>query len=460
MKNHIVIIDDEENLSFFLKMSLEKEGYRASVAHNIEDGYKLVRSEYPDLMLLDLNLTDGYGLDLYRRLKTENIAVPTIVLTAHGSVQAAIDAMKLGVDDFLAKPFDLKEVLIIIEKLLERFHLQNQLNYYRRRNAQTPEENFFISKLPEMEKLQELALRIAEVPTATVLIEGATGTGKEMLARFIHGNSPQAEAPFVEINCASLPANLLESELFGYEPGAFTDARKRKIGLIELAKNGTLFLDEIGEMDLQLQAKMLRFIENRSFKRLGGVHDIRVDLRIIAATNRDMAQMVQEKNFREDLYFRLNLFHLRIPPLSERSEELMLMAQFILDKQAQKFKKPVRFFSEDSRKLLLSYGWPGNIRELNNVLERAVILSPDDSVHVEHLPGQVSPTIQENLFECLSLTTLGNRSLKAFLNDVERQMLEDALRQSNGNQVQAANLLNEERHILRYLLKKHNIDAG
>lgn len=461
MDNRILIIDDEDNLTFFVKQSLQKKGYEIEIAPNLAEGRKKIESYYPDLLLLDLNLPDGYGLDFYRETINKNIQVPTIVITAHSSIQSAIDALKMGVDDYIAKPFDLQELEILIESLFEKYNLRNQLNYYRRKAQCSKDFDFFESILPQIKEIQEMALKIAEVPVSTTLIEGETGTGKEMMARFIHVNSAQAESPFVEINCASLPETLLESELFGYEAGAFTDARKRKIGLIELAKGGTLFLDEIGEMSIGLQAKLLRFLENHTFKRLGGVHDIKVKLRVIAATNQNIEQYVKEDKFREDLYYRLNMFRIIMPPLRERKEEILLIAQYFLEKLSNRLKRKIEQIPEECRKLIQEYHWPGNLRELNNVLERAIILSNNNQLQASHFPGasvrsndQAASAGEDNFF------SLNSQSLRNYIAGLEKEILEAALAKSNGNQVQAAKYLNEPRHIVRYLLKKHNLDIG
>jgi len=379
MNPQILIVDDEESLTFFLKNALEDKGYYVDTASTLASARESLQTRFPDLLLLDLNLPDGQGLDLYRLIKEKGYNIPTIVITAHGSVNSAVEALKLGVDDYIIKPFELDELLVNIEKQLQRFQLNNQFNYYKQRLQQRYQEEFFISQLPRVKDIQNLALRIAQVAESVILIEGPSGTGKEMLARFIHRNSPQAEAPFVEINCASIPENLLESELFGYEPGAFTDAKKRKIGLIELAGGGTLFLDEISEMSPALQARLLRVIETKIFKRLGGIRDIRVNIRIIAATNRNIRQMVAEKKFREDLFFRLNMFHIKLPPLSERKDEILLIAQFFLEKISRQLKRPIKHLSAEARKMILSYDWPGNFRELHNTIERAVILCDCDT---------------------------------------------------------------------------------
>lgn len=455
--SYILIVDDEENLAFFLKSALEQKKFTVEAVHLLADAKKSIQSKFPDLLLLDLNLPDGEGLELFRMIKEKGLGIPTIIITAHASVKSAIEALKLGVDDYIIKPFELDEIIVNIEKQLQRFQLNNQFNYYKQRLQQTYQEEFFVSQLPKIQEIQNLALKVAQVEESVILIEGPSGTGKEMLARFVHQNSPQTEAPFVEINCASLPENLLESELFGYEPGAFTDAKKRKIGLVELAQGGTLFLDEISEMTPSLQAKLLRVIETRVFKRLGGVRDIRVNLRIIAATNRNIRAMVEEEKFREDLFFRLNMFHIRIPALAERKEELLLMSQFLLEKIARQLQRPIRSISKEAQQLILKYEWPGNIRELHNSLERAVILCDSDTIDIRHLACEMMTEKMDASSSAPSLLDLDNSSLKNYIDQIERSLVIQALQISKGNQIQAAKLLGEPRHIVRYLVKKHNI---
>ncbi len=457
MNPYILIVDDEENLAFFLKSALESKNYFVETVHFLSDARKILQSKFPDLMLLDLNLPDGNGLDLYRFIKEKGLGIPTIVITAHGSIKSAIEALKLGVDDYVVKPFELDEIIVNVEKQLRRFQLNNQLNYYKQRFYQSYQDVFFISSMPEMERIQKLALKIAQVEESNILIEGPSGTGKEMLARFIHQNSPHTDAPFVEINCASLPENLLESELFGYEPGAFTDAKKRKIGLIELAKGGTLFLDEISEMSPSLQAKLLRVIETKVFKRLGGIRDIKVNLRIIAATNRNIRKLVEEKQFREDLFFRLNMFHITLPLLSARKEEILLISQFFLEKITHKLRRPARTFSPEAQEMILKYNWPGNLRELHNTIERAVILCDRDTIELKHMACEMMQEREVSKSSQPSIADLKNSSLKSYLDEIEKSLLMQALQMSDGNQLQTAKILGEPRHIVRYLLKKYGI---
>ncbi len=459
MKPHILIVDDEENLAFFLKSALEKKKYTIDTANSFTKAREILEVGFPDLLLLDLNLPDGNGLDLYRLIKENGVGIPTIVITAHGSVNSAIEAMRLGVDDYIVKPFELDEIIVTIEKQLERFKLNNQFNYYKRKLMESQEQDFFVSALPKIQDIQNLALKIAQVEESTILIEGPSGTGKEMLARFIHQKSPHANAPFVEINCASLPENLLESELFGYEPGAFTDAKKRKIGLIELASGGTLFLDEISEMQPTLQAKILRVIETRAFKHLGGIRDIKIKLRIITATNRDIKAKVAEKEFREDLFFRLNMFHIKLPPVTERKDEILLIAQFFLEKIVRKLQRPVTRISEKAQEFILNYDWPGNLRELHNTIERAVILCESETIDIIHLPCEMVDNAEKQHGFKPGFHELKNKSLKQYLDELEKHFLSQALQLSNGNQLKAAEILGEPRHIIRYLIKKHKLNG-
>jgi DNA-binding NtrC family response regulator len=457
MAANILIIDDEANLTFFLKKGLEGKGYEVSVAGNLRDGKRQLDELQPDLLLLDQNLPDGNGLVFFKELQSNETAVPTVMITAHGSIGSAIEAIRSVMDEYIVKPFDLEQLTVVIESMLERYRLKNQLNYYRRQVQDNQDFIYFESSLPRLNEIQQTALKIAEVPVSSVLIEGDTGTGKEMLARYIHNHSPQAEKPFVEINCASLPETLLESELFGYEPGAFTDAKKKKVGLIELAQGGTLFLDEIGEMKPQTQAKLLRFLENHSFKRLGGVRDIKVELRVIAATNRDIEKLVGEGAFRKDLFYRLNIFRLQLPRLAERKGEILLLAQFFLEKLTRRMNRKIKTISQDCQKVILQYDWPGNLRELHNVLERAVILCNKDMIEVEYLPKEICQTNGTGGDRQPSVGDLGSASLKTYMEQIERRIVLQALEQTGWNQLKTADLLNEPRHIIRYLIRKHDL---
>lgn len=457
MDNHILIIDDEKVLTVLLKRTLELEGFKVDISHNLKSAQKALDNLLPDLLILDLNLPDGNGLEFYRSLRKEDIHIPTLMITAFASIESAIQATREGVDDYIVKPFDPKQIIQLIQALMDRFKLHNQLNYYRNKISCDCDANFFVSALPEMEELQKLGLKIASVENSTVLISGPTGCGKEMFARFIHSNAGTKETPFIDINCAGLSDTLLESELFGHEPGAFTDAKKRKQGLVELAGGGTLFLDEIGEMSLNLQAKILRFIETRTFRRLGGISDLKVDTRIIAATNRDMTKMVAQGTFREDLYYRLNLFEIKLPALKERRGELPLMAQFFLEKISIRLKKSVLHLSAPALQALESYTWPGNLRELYNVLERAVILCNSDTLEPELFPEQIRNPQNGTTTFAPRLHDLKGQSLKDYLGFIEKKLLQEALNKNRGNQQKAARDLNEPRHVIRYMMQRHNL---
>lgn len=453
MNEHILILDDEENLIFFLKSSLEEIGYSIHTATTIKEGLILVDKVLPDLLLLDLNLPDGNGLDLYKSIRAKGHNIPTIVISAHASVKAAIDALKLGVDDFIIKPFDLDELKIVIEKQFSNIKFTNRLRYYKNKESQIYKGDFFISKLKSIENIQNLCLKLAQIPETVILIEGPSGSGKEMLARFIHENSDNEDAPFIEINCASLSENLIESELFGHEAGAYTDAKNKKIGLIELAQGGTLFLDEIAEMDLSLQAKLLRVIETKIFKRLGGIRDINVSLRIIAATNKNVESLVSEGNFREDLFYRLNKFNIKLPPLRERREELLQISRFLLKKISENLNIGFKEFNKEAEMYILNYDWPGNFRELHNAIERAVILSEGNIIGIDQLPCKSKTELN---FEP-KLDLLKNKSLREFLDEIEKSLLLQSLELNQKNQIKTAETLKEPRHIIRYLLKKHNL---
>lgn len=456
MNNNILLVDDEETLAFFIQQYLHKKGYVVDVCSTITAAEKKIEADLPEILLLDLQLPDGSGLDFYLNLKKRGIIIPTVIITAHGSVHTAVEALKNGVDDYIIKPFQMEELEYVLQKETEKYKSLHQLRYYLKQAQNALEGDYFVGTNPTMVNIHEMALKIAMTPEASVMIEGPSGTGKEMLARYIHQHSPQKEEPFVEINCAALPPQLLESELFGYEPGAFTDAKKRKLGLIELANNGTLFLDEIGEMDVGTQAKLLRFIEHRKFKRLGGIHDISVSVRIVAATNKDIRQLVQEKKFREDLYFRLSTFHLHLPPLKERNEDLIPMAQFFLQKLAGKMRKNITSFSEDALQMIAKYPWPGNIRELHNAVERAVILCDEEQILAKYLHCAYQEKDGSADFHT-DLTALGEKSLTEYIEELEKKLVVEALEKAKGNQVQAAQILRIPRHVIRYLIKKYRL---
>jgi DNA-binding NtrC family response regulator len=394
------------------------------------------------------------GLTLLKRIQETNEHLPVILVTAYGTVAAAVQAMKAGAFDFIEKPFDQDGIRRTVQKALAVTRLVAENRVLREELERQYDFSAIIGTSPQVVAIMRLAGDVA-VTNATALIAGESGTGKELLARAIHYNSRRAGHPFVAINCATLPENLLESELFGYEPGAFTSAEKRKKGRFELAEGGTLFLDEIGEMSLGVQVKLLRVLEQREFSRLGGTETLRADVRLITATNQDLAELVRNKEFREDLYYRINVFPITIPALRERTQDILPLARHFLRELMERTGKVVTNIQPEARRILLNYSWPGNVRELKNVLERAVILTQDSSIGPEHLPVRLQ---QERAVLADVAVSLPPQGLS--LADVERSLLEQALERSRYNKSRAARLLGLSRAKLRYRLKKHGLDAA
>ncbi|MFQ5883438.1 MAG: sigma-54-dependent transcriptional regulator, partial [Candidatus Methylomirabilales bacterium] len=371
MAAKILVIDDEKLIRWTLEDVLRKEGYAVISTDSGEAGLKLVEEEGPDLILLDLRLPGMNGMEVLERVKEMQPEALVIILTAHGTVESAVGAMKKGAHDYLNKPFDVDETRVIIRKALETLELKKEVVQLRREHKERfgPEDIIGVSE--EIGEVLDLVKRIAQSDATTVLIEGESGTGKELVAKAIHAQSARAKKPFMTINCTALPDTLVESELFGHEKGAFTDAKFPKKGLLELADGGTVLLDEVGDMHPPTQAKLLRVMEEKSFKRLGGTRDIHVDVRIIATTNRELSQQVSEGAFREDLYYRLKVVPIFIPPLRERPEDILPLAKHFVDRYTREFRRHVTGLSPEAVVLLLRYRWPGNVRELRNAIERA-----------------------------------------------------------------------------------------
>ncbi len=374
MTAKILVIDDEKLIRWTLEDALRKEGYRVFSAETGEAGLRLVEEEYPDLILLDLRLPGMDGMEVLERAKELEPEALVIILTAHGTVESAVAAMKKGAFDYVNKPFDLDETRLIICKALETRNLKREVVQLRREQKERFGVDDIIGVSEAVREMLGLVQRIAKSGATTVLIHGESGTGKELLARAIHARSGRAEKPFMAINCTALPEKLVESELFGHEKGAFTDAKFSKKGLLELAAGGTALLDEVGDMHPPMQAKLLRVIEEKSFMRVGGTRDIQVDVRIIATTNRDLLQQVKEGTFREDLYYRLKVVPIFIPPLRERREDILPLAKHFVDRYSKEFRREVKGIAPEAEALLHEYGWPGNVRELRNAIERAMIL--------------------------------------------------------------------------------------
>jgi two-component system, NtrC family, response regulator AtoC len=456
MNAKILIIDDNEILNELLQDILTDAGYKIFTAINGEEGKAKLREVKPDLVILDLQLPDTSGLQILEEINEGLDVIQVIVLTGFGTVESAISAMKLGASDYLMKPISNEKLLISVEKNLKHLMLLRDIENLREVDRRQYKFNYIISNSDKMKEIYSLALSAAESDSSTVLIEGESGTGKEYLARFIHFRSKRRDGPFVEINCAAIPENLMESELFGYEPGAFTDARTTKKGQIELSRGGTVFLDEIGELTPILQAKLLRFLDTMTFKRVGGNTDITMDVRVIAATNKNLIDAMERGEFRDDLFFRLKVLYLNIPPLRERRGEVEVFATALLNEYSKSLKKKVKGFSESAMKRLMEYSWPGNIRELKNVIERAIIVADKEKIYPRHL-ALPSTSRDEGSSRFSQVTTNGNINFQEVLDGVAREMLVEALKQANGNKSKAARFLNMHRHVFLYQLEKLNV---
>lgn len=455
-KERILIIDDEKLIRWSLEQDLSKEGYEIRTANTGEEGLRLFMQENPDLTILDIKLPDADGIDILEKIKSRDKDHLTIMITAYGDIGTAVKAMKLGAQDYLTKPFELEEVKLVVSKALESQRLRREVNEFKKKERQAYGIHQIIGSSPPIMKVHETVRKIAETDAATVLIEGESGVGKELVARSIHYQSQRGERPFMEIDCSALPETLIESELFGHEKGAFTDAKTPKKGLLELADGGSAFLDEIGDMTLPTQAKILRVIETKIFKKVGGTRDIQVNIRIIAATNKSLGDLTQKGKFREDLYFRLKVIPIYIPPLRERKGDIPLLTKHFIELFNREFRKNVRGLSPEAEKLLLSYHWPGNVRELKNVIERAVLLEAHDVLLPEHLSLE-SRTEADIRTSQASSAGLQLPEGGISLEDAEKHLLTQALDKASGNQTQAAKLLNISRDTLRYRMKKHHL---
>ena len=451
----ILVVDDEELIRWSLKEELENEGYEVASAADGQQALKLFQEKSPDLTILDYKLPLIDGMEVLKRIRETNPDSLVIMITAHGSIDSAVQATKLGAFHYIPKPFDLRELKLIIQKAFHTETLMNEVKRYREEIKKSFEHEKIIGETPIISEIKKIIEKVATSQASTVLIQGESGTGKDLVARAIHMASSRFEEPFMEINCASLGENLIEIELFGHEKGAFTDAKSIKKGLFEIAKGGTIFLDEISEMSISTQAKLLKAIENKRFKRLGGTEDITINSRIIAATNKVLKKEVEKGNFREDLYFRLMVIPITIPPLRERKEDIRLLVKFFIEKFNKEFRKKIKGMSKRVESLFNQYPWPGNVRELKNVIERITILENDDMILEDYLPKEI-----QNYSKYSERSTdvdfkLPNNGLD--LNTVEKNFIEQALKITQGNQTKAAELLGISRHTLRYRMEKFNL---
>ncbi len=458
----ILIVEDQESLRHFLTRSFAEDGYTVLAAGSIAEAWEKLNQEEADLVLLDIRLPDGLGLTLLDELRQREPDRPVIIMTAYGEIQTAVAAMKAGAYDFITKPFELEEIRVLASKALESARVVRELTHRRRREKERYAQDFVRGTSKAVRAVYEIAEKVAASDTTSVLIQGESGTGKQVIAHYIHDMGPLAEGPFLEINCAAIPRELLETELFGHEKGAFTDARARKQGLLELADRGSLFLDEIGEMSTNLQVKLLKVLESMSFRRVGGTRDLNVQVRIISATNQDLSKMVAEGRFREDLYYRLMVVPIRMPALRERHEDIPLLAEHYMRQFNQTFRKRFRRVTPSAMALLQDYAWPGNIRELRNLFERTILLEDGEEIDVHHLKLGVeagSRPLETGILESLRSVLVEGRMeasgipFEDWIEQIERGLIERAVEASGGNQTRAAELLQTTRDKLRYRMK-------
>lgn len=448
MSIRVLIIEDEKLIRWSLRQKFETKGYKVTEAEDGASAFKALDAGIFDLIMLDYKLPDMTGLNILRTVRETDGDVVVIVMTAYTSIETAVDAIKLGAFDYIPKPFDMSHVLRTAEKGLETTKLRREVRELRRHIQHEYGIDRIIGRHPCMLELFDLMNRVAQSGASTVFLRGDTGTGKDLVARVIHYNSDRAPNPFMNITCTALSETLLESELFGHEKGAFTDAKQTKKGLFELADGGTIFLDEVGDMPLALQSKLLRFLEERTFRRVGGANELSVDVRVIAATNRDIEKAIEEKLFRHDLMFRLNVVPIFLPPLRERGDDLRLLCDHFVTRFAAEFKKTITKVGNEVYEKLSGYPWPGNVRELKNVVERAVLLSREDKITGSDIVvGRSGAKTEPNGGFVLPPGGLNFREL-------ENSLIRQALARTNNNQTQAAKLLNLSRDAFRYRLDK------
>src|SRR5215213_3120245 len=454
----ILIVDDDEAIRWMLTEALQSWSFTPIEAASVAEALKQFKADLPAAVLLDIDLPDGSGLDVLREIKREHPDAIVIMITGNVQIDNTISALRGGAYDFIGKPINLEELRVTIRNAIEARQLRREVEQVRKERAREFNFRQIVGDSPAMKKMLGLAAKVAESEVSSVLLQGESGTGKDLVAKAIHYGSQRAERPFVAVNCAALPATLIESELFGYEKGAFTDAKARKEGLFEQAEGGTLLLDEIGELELSLQAKLLRVLEEGAFRRVGGLKDIPLDVRVLAASNRDLKTESEAGRFRLDLYYRLSIIQIDIPPLRERGDDVLLLSQHYIDSIGARLKrsKKITGLSREAKEVFRNYHWPGNVRELRNVIERALILEDSDEITTEYLPGGLLATPQLSSPGAVNGVStqfvLPHEGLS--LDEAELSFVRQAIERSGGNQTRAAELLGISRDQLRYRLKK------
>ena len=459
IKDKILVADDEQSMREFLDIMLKKEGYKVSLASNGEEVVKVVENDLFDLILLDIRMPKLDGISALKKIKANSPETIVIMITAYASADTAIKAMKEGAYDYITKPFKVEEIKLIIKNALEKKNLQKENTLLKQVVRNRYHFGNIIGQSPKMTVLYDLLEKVS--PTKTnILIAGESGTGKELVAKAIHYNSPRKEKPFVTLNCGAIPESLIESELFGHMKGAFTDAIATKKGLFEVADEGTIFLDEISELPLLMQVKLLRVLQDKEFKRVGGTEDIRVDVRIISATNKDLEEAVKEKRFREDLFYRLNVIQIKLPPLRDRKEDIQILANHFLKKYSEELSKSILRISPDAHQILLNYDYPGNVRELQNIIERAVALESSQELTLNNLSSYLSeqPLLKKGPID-IEIPSEGI-DLEKMVEDLERTLLLKALDRTKGIKKKAAELLHINFRSMRYRLEKYGLNDG
>ena len=455
--NRILIVDDEDNVRRMLSTAFALQGFETHCANNGRTALHLFADIHPDVVLMDIRMPEMDGIKALKEMRSHETRTPVILMTAYAEVETDVEALRRGAVDYVIKPFDLDELNLIVQRALQLQSMKKEIRHLHQALSTSWQWGHILTNSPAMMDICKDTAKIA-LSQASVLISGESGTGKELIARAIHYNSRRAKGPFIKVNCAALPESLLESELFGHEKGAFTGAQTLRQGLFERANEGTLLLDEIGEMPLVLQAKLLRILQEREFERIGGHQTIKVDIRIIAATNRDLQAMVKEGTFREDLFYRLNVIHLILPPLRDRREDISLLANHFLQKFSSENQRDIIDIDPMAMSLLTAWSWPGNIRELSNVIERAVVMNSGPIIFSEDLPPQIRQPVC-NAGE-VKTAPVGERNLKEEIKRVEKRIIMEVLEQQEGNRTRTALMLGISRRALMYKLQEYGIDPA
>ena len=458
MKPSILIVDDDDVMQETLSDVLRKRGYEVFTVGSGNGALSVIKKNIIDLILLDMKLPDVDGLEVLKKVKEFDTEILVIMMTAYSDVQTAVSAMKSGAYHYINKPFEVEELRLLIEKGLETKSLINEVRRLHRQHKVEYQNSHIHGVTPQIKYLKELIEMISKTHKTSVLIQGESGTGKELAANAIHFNSKRSGNPLMKINCSAIPDSLLESELFGYEKGAFTDAKNTKKGLFELADGGTVFLDEIGDMKPFLQSKILRVLENQTFMRVGGEREIKVDVRIIAATNRDLEGLVKEGLFRKDLYYRLKVMVVEMPPLRERVEDILLLANLFIEENNKEYNKNIKGFSGEAKKLLIQYPWPGNIRELKNVIERAMILTDQECLTPKQLPFELRQTEQNSRRKMIPelFDVIDEMSLEI----MEKSHIAQVLKRLEWNKSKTSKVLGISRATLRAKIRRYNLSMN